>query len=468
MSFIGKGIVICLLILAVSAVSAWMTESLKLPMLEVGEIWVSSVQKVQLKIFNFMSTFVDIYSYKFYILLILGSVIGYCLYNLLFTPLNRVRILGDIGYLPDGKFTLKEISNSVKKRRVIGEVPPVYPNGWFGLMEGFKLKRGESTSISVLGLNLAVFRDENSNAYVLDAYCPHMGANIGIGGHVIGDCLECPFHGWQFRGSDGKVTKIPYSESIPDMAKVKSWPSLEINGWIYIWHHAEGVEPTWLPPEIEGIKSGNWTYGGRTEHYINAHIEEIPENGADLAHLYHVHRPIIFAGIDLTTMWSKYFSFACHEWQGSWAQNPAPEEHIGCLSLTQRMNIFGKTFFPLNLSVKARQIGPGIVYLNFDSFFGKGIFIEILTPVEPMVQRLSHNIYMHWAVPMFIKKFYMNALAIQSERDIMIWNNKKYAGKPLFAKSKEDSLIARHRRWYSQFYSEHSPRLRFQKDTLDW
>ena len=56
----------------------------------------------------------------------------------------------------------------------------------------------------------------------------------------------------------------------------------------------------------------------------------------------------------------------------------------------------------------------------------------------------------------------------QSERDIMIWNNKKYSGKPIFARSKEDSLLARHRRWYSQFYSEHSPRLRFQKDTLDW
>ena len=59
------------------------------------------------------------------------------------------------------------------------------------------------------------------------------------------------------------------------------------------------------------------------------------------------------------------------------------------------------------------QIGPGIVYLDFDSFFGRGIFLEILTPVEPMVQRLSHNIYMHWAVPNFITKFYMNALAIQ-------------------------------------------------------
>ena len=68
-------------------------------------------------------------------------------------------------------------------------------------------------NVYFVGLNLAVFRDDNGNAYILDAYCPHLGANIAIGGHVIGDCLECPFHGWQFRGSDGKVTKIPYSES---------------------------------------------------------------------------------------------------------------------------------------------------------------------------------------------------------------------------------------------------------------
>ena len=59
------------------------------------------------------------------------------------------------------------------------------------------------------------------------------------------------------------------------------------------------------------------------------------------------------------------------------------------------------------------QIGPGFVYLDFDSFFGRGIFIEVLTPVEPMVQKLVHNIYMHWAIPNFITKFYINGLAIQ-------------------------------------------------------
>lgn len=50
----------------------------------------------------------------------------------------------------------------------------------------------------------------------------------------------------------------------------------------------------------------------------------------------------------------------------------------------------------------------------------------------------------------------------------MIWNNKRYEKKPLFVKSKEDSQVAKHRRWFSQFYSENSPRLKFQRDTLEW
>lgn len=32
------------------------------------------------------------------------------------------------------------------------------------------------------------------------------------GGRVNGDCLECPFHGWSFRGEDGNCDNIPYTE----------------------------------------------------------------------------------------------------------------------------------------------------------------------------------------------------------------------------------------------------------------
>ncbi len=62
------------------------------------------------------------------------------------------------------------------------------------------------------GMNLAVFRGESGRSYILDAYCPHLGANLGLGGTVDGDCIACPFHGWTFSGDDGKCVKIAYAE----------------------------------------------------------------------------------------------------------------------------------------------------------------------------------------------------------------------------------------------------------------
>lgn len=60
---------------------------------------------------------------------------------------------------------------------------------------------------------------------------------------------------------------------MPEIAKVKSWPVTEVNGWLYMWYHAEGLDPTWKLPEIEEISNGSWVYRGRTEHMVNAHIE---------------------------------------------------------------------------------------------------------------------------------------------------------------------------------------------------
>ncbi|KAL3870480.1 hypothetical protein ACJMK2_038535 [Sinanodonta woodiana] len=446
-----------LFVLFIVLVSASVTDKLlEIPLLEVGETW------------NYMYSLLANSSPYFYIFLGIFGIVGFLGKRLLFEPLDRVRLLGDVGYQADGKWDMKEIVNSVRKRRLVGEIPPVYPNGWFGLTESFRIKKGESKNISVLGLNLAVFRDEKGEAHVLDAYCPHLGANLSVGGKVVGDCLECPFHGWRFRGHDGKCTYIPYAETIPDIAKVKSWPSMEINGWIYMWHHAEGLDPNWTPPEVPEITNGSYTYRGRTEHIINCHIEEVPENGADVVHLRHVHEPSIAAGTDLDKMWNILWSFSHHTWSASWEPHAAPEEHVSTLTLSHSMKFFGKRLAPLDLKVSARQIGPGIVYLDFVSLFGKGVFIHNLTPIEPMVQRLVHNIYVSWTYPTFVAKFFMLGEAIQVERDIMIWNNKKYIDKPMFVKSKEDSVIARHRRWYSQFYSENSPRLKFQKEALDW
>lgn len=64
-----------------------------------------------------------------------------------------------------------------------------------------------------LGLNLVVWRGESGKSYVADAYCPHLGAHLGVGGVVKGDCIECPFHKWVFQGGSGDCVHVPYSDS---------------------------------------------------------------------------------------------------------------------------------------------------------------------------------------------------------------------------------------------------------------
>lgn len=63
------------------------------------------------------------------------------------------------------------------------------------------------------GENFAVFRTADGKARITRAYCPHLGANLAVGGAVKGDCIECPFHKWRFDGATGKCVSIPNVET---------------------------------------------------------------------------------------------------------------------------------------------------------------------------------------------------------------------------------------------------------------
>ena len=208
--------------------------------------------------------------------LVAGVLLGVyglkCLWNLLFSPLDYRCNLADTGYLSGG-FSKRETANQVRKRRKVGDIPPVYPNGWFFVIFSAELPVKAVKYVQILGEHLAVFRGEDGVVYILDAYCPHLGANIAVGGQVKGSCIQCPFHGWCFEGDSGDCVEVPYSKCVPDFAKTKSWNTIERNKRVYVWYHAEGAEPNWFPDDIEEIQDGSWSYFGQTLHHINCHIE---------------------------------------------------------------------------------------------------------------------------------------------------------------------------------------------------
>ena len=74
-----------------------------------------------------------------------------------------------------------------------------------------------------------------------------------------------------------------------------------------MWFHAESSPPSWHPVNLKEIDDGLWSYQGRNEYHINCHIQDISENGADVAHLDAVHSVPIFFGGQPSASWSTWF-----------------------------------------------------------------------------------------------------------------------------------------------------------------
>ncbi|XP_023233972.1 cholesterol 7-desaturase-like isoform X2 [Centruroides sculpturatus] len=369
-----------------------------------------------------------------------------------------------IGY-EDEKMNARELRRKriqllkdTNRSRRANKFPPAYPNGWIPLLESRDLSVGKCKPVTALGQQFVIFRGKTGKCFVLDAYCPHLGAHLGTDGKVHEDCIECPFHGWRFAGQDGSCVKIPYAEKIPEVAKIKSWETIEQNGFIYVWHHAEGQPPLWKPPVIPEIENRLMFYKGRSEHILNCHIQEIMENAADSAHINCLHKFGITSRINLhpENSW-KYFQciISCH---------PVCEETFYCCKYEGIITIKLFGISVMHTSYELQQIGPAIMSFQLKNLYGNGIIVYGMIPEGQVRVRLIRQYYTSsrfTGIRDYVICFFESYML---ERDIQIWNYKMYLKNPVYV-SKEKA-IAKYRKWYSQFYSENSPRV--EENNLSW
>nr|MDT0667440.1 Rieske (2Fe-2S) protein [Micromonospora sp. DSM 115978] len=126
------------------------------------------------------------------------------------------------------------------------------PNGWFIVSTSEDLLPGETKALYLFGKDLVLFRAETGEPRLLDAHCPHLGAHLAVGGKVVGDSIQCPFHGWRFDGGSGTCVEVPYDdvEYIPKRATARAYPTVERNKMIWAWHHPFGEPPSYEVPEV--------------------------------------------------------------------------------------------------------------------------------------------------------------------------------------------------------------------------
>jgi len=299
-------------------------------------------------------------------------------------------------------------------RETRGRFPFPIPNGWFIVAASTDVGPGDVTSLHYFGRDLVLFRGEDGAPYLLDAYCPHLGAHLGVGGRVEEGCIRCPFHGWKFDGDSGRCVDVPYDENdfMPARAVVRSFPAVERNHMIWAWHHLEDKPPFYEVPVVGEFDDPEWSPIVVRDFEVATCCQEMAENNVDRAHFKYVH------GTDAI-----------------------PEEEFLTDGAYKRAVGGGGSFVREGFG-----LGLGVLRLS-----GWTTFVSSTTPID------TDCVHVRWiftsprslggdaaaeAADMFC-----SALS----QDIPIWENKVYRDHPVLRSMEKD--ISEHRRWSQQFYS---------------
>jgi len=299
---------------------------------------------------------------------------------------------------------------------------PEFPMGWFSVARSHELLVGEVTSVQAFDRELALYRTRSGEAVLQDAFCPHLGANLGVEGRVVGETIRCPFHGWRF-GKDGVCKEIPYCEEIPERARIRTWHTAEKNGEIYVWFHPENTGPQWDLPDLPELDDPNWTSPRYTEFLVPAHVQDIAENSCDPVHFQYVHGQPDVPPSEVTI-----------------------EDNGRILHLHSDAS---KAEIPSQLH--ATVYNPGFAMVR--NIYGPGAEMVMYNSAQPINR---HETRMRWTLTVrreiedVAGDDVMKGIIDGLSDDYPIWANKVHKRRPVFCKG--DETLVLFRKWVRQFY----------------
>lgn len=154
---------------------------------------------------------------------------------------------------------------------------------------------GPPIRINVMGEELVAFRDSEGHVGVLDAHCPHRGANLFFGRNE--ECgLRCVYHGWKFdrHGKALDLPNVPADSNLHKTVKTKAYPTQESGEiiWIYMGPEAKSLLGGVLPnlPKLE-FACVPESHRFVTKQRFNCNWAQIIEGDLDTAHFSFLHMP---------------------------------------------------------------------------------------------------------------------------------------------------------------------------------
>jgi nitrite reductase/ring-hydroxylating ferredoxin subunit len=164
-------------------------------------------------------------------------------------------------------------------------------NQWYVVATSGDVRHDRPLGVERLGDRLVPWRRSDGTLACFEDRCCHRGAALSPG-RIVGGCLECPYHGFQFNGQ-GQCTLMPCQGAgyrIPDSYRLQTYPVREHCGFVWVWFGAARADLPELPwfDDLPASPRGTALY-----HQVwPFHFTRIMEQMFDLHHAAFAHRTI--------------------------------------------------------------------------------------------------------------------------------------------------------------------------------
>jgi 5,5'-dehydrodivanillate O-demethylase oxygenase subunit len=156
---------------------------------------------------------------------------------------------------------------------------------WQPVFHGADLAPGRALPLRIMGQDFALCRSEAGTTFLLDARCPHRGAQLAAG-WVEGESLRCFYHGWRF-GTNGACLEQPAEgSSFRDKVQLGAYPTREYLGLIFAYFGAAPAPEFPRYPEFD--RSAGFIE--IDSYYRACNAFQNLENALDMSHVEFVHR----------------------------------------------------------------------------------------------------------------------------------------------------------------------------------
>jgi phenylpropionate dioxygenase-like ring-hydroxylating dioxygenase large terminal subunit len=140
---------------------------------------------------------------------------------------------------------------------------------------------------TLLNQPVVLYRTPDGKPVALEDRCCHRHYPLSMG-KTIGDTIQCGYHGLRFDPA-GTCVEIPGQDMIPRSAKVRSYPTVEKYGWVWIWMGDPARADLSLIPNWWWCEHKDWAFIKPDLLYINCNYELVTDNLLDVTHLAYVH-----------------------------------------------------------------------------------------------------------------------------------------------------------------------------------